>query len=73
MAVLLRSLETATDLADLRADLAGFQAALSGDAGRIDDSSIQVPYLVKGGLDVVMPEIEAAGSGGGGAGGQGSG
>lgn len=63
VAALSRSLETAVDIADVRADLAAFREPLTAYAGRIDDGSIELPYLVKGGLGVVLPEIEQAGTG----------
>ena len=61
-AALSKALETAVDVADLRTEMAGFAAAMTAYRDKIDAGTIKLPYLAKGGLNVVMPEIEAAGT-----------
>ncbi len=61
-AALSKALETAVDVSDVRTAMAGFAPAMTAFQDQIDAGTIKLPYLAKGGLGVVMPEIEAAGT-----------
>lgn len=62
LAKLSKALSTASDVSDLRTALSGFETEMSAYAEAIDAGTVRLPYLAKGGLGVVMPEIQNAGT-----------
>ena len=62
VAALAKAALTASDVSDFRDALAPFEPHLSAYADAIEAGTAKMPYLAKGGLSVVLPEIEAAGT-----------
>ncbi len=62
VATLMKALDTAADVSDLKTAMAPFLPALSAYHDQLAAQNINLPYLAKGGLGAVMPEIEAVGT-----------
>ncbi|ETX03593.1 MAG: hypothetical protein ETSY1_46845 (plasmid) [Candidatus Entotheonella factor] len=62
MATLLGALQSATSVEELRAAMSPFTAPYVQYAEALDSGEAKMPYIEKGGLEVIMPEIQEVGT-----------